>query len=417
MNTNYATDSFRGRFRYNLKQLMDFEKDESIQKQRYHTAMILFVGFILYSAITIIPCVNRGYLHGMVSNLSIIVVFLLAMLHLQLFHNHASTVILGSYELCLVLFIHFITETDWTIGMDAFWLFILVMPFITDYMAGVVYGTIAAFSGLILSFVCFHTRMLYYLQPYGKNMINWFTVIYFVMMMASAVIEYELTTYQIDKKLSDEKISFYQKERTHRLQRLLEIYESNEQTIRKYKHDVRHYNRVLAGFIQNKEYDEAAKYLQEFDDMLETVTSVSFCDNPIVNELLSIYANRCQKMGFKPRFKAVVPEHFPIESTDLTSLVGNILENACEALSHVEEERRALQFEITYDGRKLKLFTRNPYTVETTFKENGLPVSTREVQSGVGTAQIKGIAEKYGGVASFTQEEDSFTVKAVLTCM
>ncbi len=417
MNTYYSSDSLRGRFRYNLKQLMDFETDESIKQQRYHTSMILFIGFILYSIITIIPCLNRGCLHGVVSNISIILVFLLAMLHLHLFHNHINTVILGSYELCLVLFIHFITETDWTIGMDAFWLFILVMPFITDYMAGVVYGTIAAFSGLILSFVCFHTRMLNYLQPYGKNMINWFTVIYFVIMLASAVIEYELTTYQIDKKLSDEKISFYQNERTHRLQRLLEIYESNEQTIRKYKHDVKHYNRVLAGFIQNEEYENAANYLKEFDSMLESVTAVSFCDNTIVNELLSIYANRCQKMGFKPRFKAVVPKYFPMEATDLTSLVGNVLENACEALTHVEQERRALQFEITYDGRKLKLFTKNPYTVETTFKENGLPVSTREVQSGVGTAQIKGIAEKYGGVASFTQEKDSFSVKAVLTCM
>ena len=61
--------------------------------------------------------------------------------------------------------------------------------------------------------------------------------------------------------------------------------------------------------------------------------------------------------------------------------------------------------------------TRNPYAVETSFGANGLPVSTREVQSGVGTAQIKAIAEKYGGVASFTQENGMFTVKAVMTCL
>jgi sensor histidine kinase regulating citrate/malate metabolism len=308
-------------------------------------------------------------------------------------------------------------ETDWTIGMDAFWLFILIMPFITNYVAGIVYGTVAACSGLLLSIVCFHTRMLGYLQPYGENMIQWFTVIYIVVMIASAVIEYELTAYQIDKMIAESKLVYYQQERTKRLQRLLSIYESNEQTIRKYKHDIRHFNRVLAGFIQKGEYDSAARYLEEFDSMLEDVTAVSFCDNVIVNELLSIYASRCQKLGFKLRVKAVVPERFPIEETDLTSLVANALENAVEAQEHVAKEKRSVQVELTYDGRKLKLLTKNPYGVETSFSENGLPISTREVQSGIGTAQIKAIAEKHGGVASFEQEKGQFTVKAVLTCI
>ncbi len=414
---NFSFDFLRVRFRYNLKQLIEFEMDEAIRKQKFRTSMILFALFIIYAAVTIIPCVKRGYYHGVVINIAIIILFALAMLHLTLYRNHVNTVILGSYEMCLILFFHFITETDWTIGMDAFWLFILVMPFITDYMVGAFHGTIAACSGLILSIICFHTTMLNYLQPYGSNMINWFTPIYVVVMMASAVIEYELTAYQIDKKISEEKISFYQKERNTRLQKVLEIYESNEQTIRKYKHDIRHYNRVLARMIQNQEYDSAAKYLEDFDSMLESVTAVSFCDNTIVNELLSIYANRCQKMGFKPRFKVIVPQRFPIEDTDLTSLVANALENACEALSLLPEEKRALQFELVYDGRKLKLFSKNPCAVETTFDEKGLPVSTREVQSGVGTAQIKAIAEKYSGVASFQQVDDIFTVKAVMTCM
>ncbi len=417
MDNNYSPAGLRSRFRYNLKQLRSFEFDESIKQQKYHTSMILFVGFILYAIITILPCIKSGYPHGIVTNIAIIILFLLAILQLKLTHNHVTTLILGAYELCLILFFHFIMEVDWTIGMDAFWLFILTMPFITDYMAGVVYGTIAACSGLILSFVCFHTKMINYLQPYGSNMTQWFTIIYIVMMMAAAVIEYELTAYQIDKKASDEKISFYQKERTQRLQRLLEIYETNEQTIRKYKHDVKHFNRVLASFIQNEEYESAANYLKEFDSMLETVTAVSFCDNKVVNELLSIYANRCQKMGFKPRVKVAIPEHFPMEDTDLTSLVSNALENACEAQRLIPEEKRSLQFELSYDGRKLKLFTKNPCAVETTFNNNGLPVSTREVQSGVGTAQIKAIAEKYSGVASFSQNEGIFIVKAVMTCM
>jgi sensor histidine kinase regulating citrate/malate metabolism len=106
-----------------------------------------------------------------------------------------------------------------------------------------------------------------------------------------------------------------------------------------------------------------------------------------------------------------------MEETDLTSLVANALENAVEAQAHIEEGKRKVKIEIIYDGRKLKLFTRNPYSVATSFDQEGLPVSTREVRSGIGTSQIKSIAEKYGGVASFTQEDGNFTVKVVMTCI
>ncbi|WP_026523105.1 sensor histidine kinase [Butyrivibrio sp. VCB2001] len=386
-------------------------------EQKSKISIILLLGFVAYAAITIYPSIKSGYYHGVVTNISIIVLFLLSILHLKLYKNHTITTILTSFTLIAILFFHFIMEVDWTIGMDAFWLFILVMPFITDYLAGAIYGTIAAFSGLLLSILCFQTPMLYYLQPYGSNMVQWYTVIYLVTMIAAAVISYELTAYQIDKKVSDEKIAYYQSERTGRLKKLLSVYESNEQTIRKYKHDIRHFNRVLAGFIQNQEYDKAASYLQEFDSMLEGVTAVSFCENTIVNELLTIYASQCQKLGFKPRIRADVPEHFAIEETDLTSLVANALENAVEALNHVDQDKRALQVEISFDGRKLKLMTKNPAGREISFKDNGLPISTRPVQSGIGTAQIKAIAEKYGGVASFSQEDGVFVVKAVMTCM
>lgn len=445
------------KFRYNIRQLITFEKDPSNIAQKSRTTVILLTGFLIYSLVNIYPCFHRGYIHGAMTNISLTVLFALLILHLRVFKSHVSTTILGAFALDALLFFHFITETDWTIGMDAFWLFILITPFITDYMAGVIYGSVAALGGLILSILCFRTGILSRLQPYGSNMVQWYPVIYVVVMAAAAVIEYELTAYQIDKKISDAKISFYQGESTRRLKKQLAIHENNEQTIRRYKHDIRHYNRVLAGFIQNKEYDRAASYLKEFDSMLESVTQVSFCENHIVNELLTIYASQCQKLGFRPRIKADVPEHIPMEQTDLTSLVANALENAVEALGNIDEKSRSLQVEITYDGRKLKLMTRNPISNKVEFGSNGLPLSTRSpqeevrnaysttvltsgeaknaysasfltqgeesaitarpIQGGIGTAQIRDIAEKYGGVASFTEENNMFVVRAVMTCL
>lgn len=417
MKIKFSMDNLRYRFRYSIKELIRFEWDDDVREQKTRTMMIILIGFLIYTIVTYIPCILHKYYHGAVTNISIGIIFVASIIYLWKSKNHVVTTIVGIFALTAVLFFHFIMETNWEIGMDAFWLFILIMPFINDFIAGAIYGTIASFWGLLLSFSLLNTPLSGYLQPYGKNMMDWFTIIYVVVMMAAAIAEYELTASELDRKAADEKVAYFLQERTNRLREQLSIYESNEQTIRKYKHDIRHYNRVLAGFIHNQEYEQAAAYLSEFDSMLEKITAVSFCENNIVNELLSIYASRCQKMGFKLRVKAIVPNLFPMEEMDLTSLVANALENAVEAQTLVEPDKRALQVEIIYDGRKLKLMTKNPCAINTKFNEKGLPVSTRMVQSGIGTAQIKSVAEKYGGVASFTQEGDTFLVKAVMTCI
>ena len=136
----------------------------------------------------------------------------------------------------------------------------------------------------------------------------------------------------------------------------------------------------------------------------------------IVNELLTIYTSRCQKMGFKLRAKAVLPERFPMEEIELTSLLANTLENALEAQEKVPEDKRFIQLELTYDGRKLKLQSKNYCPEKLTFNEDGMPISTKAIKSGIGTKQIRSISQKYSGFASFTQEGDVFIVKAAMTC-
>ena len=416
MNINFRRQKLNTKLRYGIKDLIAFENSESVKQQKSRTAIVLLSGFVVYSILATFLS-SASYRHGKVTNLSLALFFIVLMALNKYLNCHTWLCIMGAFGACTILFFHMIMEVDWTIGMDAFWLYILVLPFLSDFLGGVVYGSVGALSGLILSLVLFRTSVNSYLQPYGKDMMNWFPVAYLVVMHSAAVIEYELTCYQIDKKISDEKIYYLQRERTKRLQEQLSIYESNELTIRKYKHDIRHFNRVLAGFINDREYDKAKEYLKEFDSMLENVTAVSFCENKIVNELLTIYSARCQKEGFKLRAKAVVPEHLPMQEVELTSLVANALENALEAQDKIEREKRFIQIEITYDGKRLKLMTKNPYGDEVSFRDSGLPESTKEIRSGIGTQQIQSIAAKYGGVASFGIEGEFFVLKAVMTCM
>ncbi len=159
----FGLEGLRLKFRYSIKELISYETYEEVVKQKSHTVVILMIGFALYSAVTIFSCISRHYYHGVVTNISLTVLFVLIILHLKVYKSHVLTTIVGTFGICLILFFHFIMEVDMTIGMDAFWLFILITPFVTDYVAGVIYGSAAALWGLILSFVCFRTPVREYL--------------------------------------------------------------------------------------------------------------------------------------------------------------------------------------------------------------------------------------------------------------
>ena len=403
--------------RYSLKDIIEFEKVPEVIEQKLRTSRILAIGLILYCIVSIIPSMQKSYGHAVVTDFAIALIFVKALIHMQIVKNHVYPVVSTIYTLYFILFFHFIFESDWTIGMDAFWLFILIIPFVANYIVGAFYGTIASLGGFVLSIILLRTPLINLLQPYGSNMEQWYSVIYVVGMLTASVIAYELSANQLDKIASEKKVSYYQEERSKRLKEQLSIYETNEQAIRKYKHDLRHFSRVLMGYITEKDCESAEEYLKEFDTKLDEVTAVSFCDNRIVNEFLTIYSSRCQKKGFKLRAKANVPKIFPMEELDLTSLLANALENAIEAQEYVEPEKRSINVEIEYDGRKLRLRTKNPCAVETTFDEKGLPESTRPIKSGIGTQQIREVAEKYNGTASFNLEDGIFVVKAIMTCL
>ena len=100
----------------------------------------------------------------------------------------------------------------------------------------------------------------------------------------------------------------------------------------------------------------------------------------------------------------------------MTSIIANAIENAAEAIRRVEEGKRYIRVSIIYDAGKLKIEVKNSCFYNTDFDDDGLPQSSKVVKSGIGTKNIKELAEKYGGFASFKQKDDIFVMKAIINC-
>lgn len=98
--------------------------------------------------------------------------------------------------------------------------------------------------------------------------------------------------------------------------------------------------------------------------------------------------------------------------SDLTSLFGNIIDNAIEAVSKEEGDYRLIKISASVKNGFLSLNEENYVTEKVSFSSDGLPISKKEnqVYHGFGSKSIKYIARKYGGTYSFTQKGNRFQV-------
>ena len=99
-----------------------------------------------------------------------------------------------------------------------------------------------------------------------------------------------------------------------------------------------------------------------------------------------------------------------MDTIDLFSLFGNILDNAIESVLQIEnEEHRVIDLTSNHQGQFLILRCDNYFTHELIFS-NGLPVTSKTDKDyhGFGLKSIQMILEKYHGTLSITTEDDIF---------
>ena len=117
------------------------------------------------------------------------------------------------------------------------------------------------------------------------------------------------------------------------------------------------------------------------------------------------------------KIRAAVPEELNITDVDLSALLSNILENCAEALEKIpDEEKKFMNVKLDYENGKLKGSVVNSCVSGAMFDDNGMPVSTKRIKSGVGTKNIMNITEKYGGTVGFEEKDDTFITRFVLAC-
>lgn len=187
---------------------------------------------------------------------------------------------------------------------------------------------------------------------------------------------------------------------------------------RRFQHDLRHHNRLLAEYLNQGMVEEAAEYLRDYEESVQEAQLWEFCAHPVANALLCITQRRCEAGGICFEAKTQIPEHLPLSAPEAGMLFGNLLENAwegCEASAKdpAFPQRKAALFVYAkaYDN-KLCLEVKNTVSRDAG-QIGGLPLSDRG-EGGIGIGSIRAVLEKYKGMLQYHMDGDQLAAQIIL---
>lgn len=197
----------------------------------------------------------------------------------------------------------------------------------------------------------------------------------------------------------------------------MEDLESHAEEMKRIRHDRRQHVHVLRGLLEKGAVGEALTYLNDYDNSMAEAVQPPLCDNFVADTLCRRYEALAKQAGIEVTLTLSLPKEPGIASSDLAVVLGNLWENAVAAALDAQGEHRFIRLQVQPAADKVLIRMENGYG-GTIVQEDGRLLSTkpgREQAEGIGTASVRTVAARYGGMAEFTYTPEIFTA-AVMLC-
>ena len=178
---------------------------------------------------------------------------------------------------------------------------------------------------------------------------------------------------------------------------------------RKY-HDLKHQIGILKEGLEQKE--QSRKYLEQVESEISDYEAQNKTGNRVLDTILTSKALLCRKNEIRLTVMADGTALGFMDPMDLSSLFGNILDNAIEGVMELEDpEQRLIRLQVSRRKGFLHVVEENRCIRELRFL-NGDPVTTKQdtAYHGFGVKSIRATAAKYGGTTNLTAKEGWFRV-------
>ncbi len=171
---------------------------------------------------------------------------------------------------------------------------------------------------------------------------------------------------------------------------------------------------LLKSLVENNEYNEASKVISQITGAIDVKNEYAQSGNITVDSILNFKLQEAINKGISVSLELNIPERLNITPFDMSVILGNLLDNAINASSKLEKDKR-LDLKIDYKRGRLFINLSNTYTGILNYKGEKLTTSNRDKEAhGIGIKNINAVLDKYDGVMEIDHTENIFTVIILL---
>lgn len=193
--------------------------------------------------------------------------------------------------------------------------------------------------------------------------------------------------------------------------RIEEFSQANDK-FRMERHDFRHKMQAITKMVENKEYEKLCDLVSEYSVAMQETSVKRYCDNAVLDAILSSYLSRAESKGIKVTTAITFPEKLNASDTELATVFANAIENAINACEKVDKEKRFIDIKVLSQPQFMMQVC-NSYDGNAEFDHNGMPV-THEEGHGFGTRSIAAFCEKYGAFHEFRADGEKFLMRIII---
>lgn len=185
-------------------------------------------------------------------------------------------------------------------------------------------------------------------------------------------------------------------QQVHMYANQIDIIRQSQQNLKSLRHDMQNHLLQVFEYLQNEKYDEAKGYIRQMENKLEISKEHVRTGNIEIDGILNYKLGIIEDLGCVPEVEINVPEQKFMSNFDLTVLLGNLLDNAIEALR--KDDKKSLSIKIRYVKGILYISMYNSF--DGVINKGGnrfLSLKEDKENHGIGLTNIDSIVNKYNG--------------------
>ena len=189
-----------------------------------------------------------------------------------------------------------------------------------------------------------------------------------------------------------------------------ELLLKKEEMTKKIRHDMKSQLGCLGRFLEKEDYEDAKDYLGELIGGIQRLNILVSTGNDVVDIVVN---DIVQGEKIQLNWKGRIPGKVKMTNAEICILFSNLLKNAAEAVR--DSEDKAVNVTVKVQGHHLLLEESNQTSNQVIIEDGSLKTTKHDKEKhGIGSRNVREIAEKYNGSVLYSCEDHTFQVKIIL---